>query len=426
MEFWIKDIRKSIGITTVYVAHDQSKALAMSDRIAVMNKGRMLQVGTPVDIYEYPASRFIAEFMGDSNLLDVTVAKSNGTHCDVNLGGGLDVPAHVSETVRLTPASSAGLLIRSEMLRLAPALKGERPWLTGMAVDKVYQGAPRRYHMAAGHHELVVEVPNRPELAPLSPGAEVQLFWSEESGVAVPCTQAPGPGPAYHVTPPHSRSDCEKEVSMANLVLKTREDVEDFVRGCAFYATAAGGLPANGIASLMSEIDAGRDIVMTDHEDLADDAVTACPFLMGPIAPQTPEVLAKMAGFGFTETVNTEKDRMRKAIEELEDYMGITIDAIVPIELAGANTSAAVAASSGMGKMVLNGDYTGRAIPEIQQTTPYLHARKIRPISFVDEWGDVCFIKDAPNYRVAERLSKSISAGASGLARQAVVRAQRQ
>lgn len=206
---------------------------------------------------------------------------------------------------------------------------------------------------------------------------------------------------------------------MANLVLKNRQDVEDFVRGCAFYATGGGGLPANGIASLMSELEAGRDIVMTDFEDLADDAVTACPFLMGSIAPHTPEVVAEMEGFEFTETVNTEKDRMRKAIEELEDYMGITINAIVPIELAGANTSAAVAAATEMGKMVLNGDYTGRAIPEIQQTTPYLHGKKITPISSVDEWGNVCFIKEATNYRVAERLGKLISAGAYGLAGQA-------
>lgn len=206
---------------------------------------------------------------------------------------------------------------------------------------------------------------------------------------------------------------------MADLVLKTRQNVEDFVRGCAFYATGGGGLPANGIQSLMSELDAGRDIRLTDCDALPDDAVTACPFLMGSIAPHTPEIIAEMVGFGFTETVNTEKDRMRKAIEELENYMGISIDAIVPIELAGANTSAAIAAAGEMGKLVVNGDYTGRAIPEIQQTTPYLHGKKITPISSVDEWGNVCFIKDATNYRVAERLGKLISAGAYGLAGQA-------
>jgi len=206
---------------------------------------------------------------------------------------------------------------------------------------------------------------------------------------------------------------------MANLILNNQQDVEDFVRGCTFYATGGGGLPANGRRSLMSELEAGRQIVITDPSELPDDAITACPFLMGSIAPHTEQVIAEMSGFGFNESVNTEKDRMRKAIEELEEYLDTKIDAIIPIELAGANTSAAVAAANEMGKLVLNGDYTGRAIPEIQQTTPYLHGKKITPISSVDEWGNVCLIKEATNYRVAERLGKLISSGAYGLAGQA-------
>ena len=72
MKFWIKNIQKSVGITTIYVTHDQSEALTMSDRIAVMDQGRVLQIGTPVEIYEQPASRFIAEFIGESNLLNGT------------------------------------------------------------------------------------------------------------------------------------------------------------------------------------------------------------------------------------------------------------------------------------------------------------------------------------------------------------------
>lgn len=206
---------------------------------------------------------------------------------------------------------------------------------------------------------------------------------------------------------------------MSELILKTQQDVEDIVRGFTFYATGGGGLPKNGIASLMSELEAGREIVLSDVNSLPDDALTACPFLMGSIAPHTEEVLQEMRGFGFTESVNTEKDRMLKAVEELEEYTGQRIDAIIPIELAGANTSAAIAAAGALGKKVLNGDYTGRAIPEIQQTTPYLNGKLITPISSVDEWGNICFIKEATNYRVAERIGKLISSGAYGLAGQA-------
>jgi len=186
MKFWIKDIQKSIGITTVYVTHDQSEALTMSDRIAVMNEGRMLQIGSPVDIYEKPSSRFIAEFIGDSNLLQATVTALTDTGCVVALGDDVSVPARVSDAVSVSPGERVGLLLRPEMVRLMPAHDGETPRLSGKVVEEVYQGALRRYHVVAGAHRLVVEVPNRPELLPMAAGTPVDLFWSAESGVAVP------------------------------------------------------------------------------------------------------------------------------------------------------------------------------------------------------------------------------------------------
>jgi DUF917 family protein len=201
--------------------------------------------------------------------------------------------------------------------------------------------------------------------------------------------------------------------------LATRTDVEDFVRGCTFYATGGGGLPVNGIASLAGEQEAGRSIGWSPPEAVDDDATVACPFLMGSIAPHTPEILAEMRGFGFGRSVNTEKDRMRQALEELALYAGRRIDAIVPIELAGANTSAALAAASELGIPVLDGDFTGRAIPEILQTTPCLAGHPLAPIASVDEWGNVALIKHGINPRVTERLGKLISANGYGLAGQA-------
>lgn len=186
MKFWIKDIQKSIGITTVYVTHDQSEALTMSDRIAVMNQGKMLQIGTPVEIYEKPTSRFIAEFIGDSNLLDATVVSLNDAGCKVDLDDGVIVDARVSEEVTVATGDKIGLLLRPEMVRLAPSHDGEQPQLSGKIANEVYQGALRRYRIIANKHEIVVEVPNRPELAQLSPGTPVDLFWSTQSCVVVP------------------------------------------------------------------------------------------------------------------------------------------------------------------------------------------------------------------------------------------------
>ena len=186
MKFWIKDIQKSIGITTIYVTHDQSEALTMSDRIAVMDQGRMLQVGTPVEIYEKPATRFIAEFIGDSNLLGVRVTGVNGAFCEVDLGGSVRVPARSPSSAEVSEGSAVGFLLRPEMVRLQPAAADEQPKLSGRIAAEVYQGSLRRYRVVAADHELVVEVPNRPELSQLEPGDAVDLYWSAESGVVVP------------------------------------------------------------------------------------------------------------------------------------------------------------------------------------------------------------------------------------------------
>ena len=206
---------------------------------------------------------------------------------------------------------------------------------------------------------------------------------------------------------------------MATKKLTNIQEATDFVRGCTFYATGGGGLPENGIESLMSEINEKGFVQITDISEIPDDAVAVCPFLMGSIAPHDEATLKEMAGFGFIDGVNKEKARLAKAIQELEAYIGVKTTVVVPIELAGANTSGPISAGSSLGMMAVDGDYCGRAIPEILQITPYLYDRKWLPVASVDEWDNVCIIKKATNLRVVERIGKLISAGAYGLAGQA-------
>ena len=206
---------------------------------------------------------------------------------------------------------------------------------------------------------------------------------------------------------------------MATKKLTNIQEATDFVRGCTFYATGGGGLPENGIESLMSEINEKGFVQITDISEILDDAVAVCPFLMGSIAPHDEATLKEMAGFGFIDGVNKEKARLAKAIQELEAYTGVKTTVVVPIELAGANTSGPISAGSSLGMMAVDGDYCGRAIPEILQITPYLYDRKWLPVASVDEWDNVCIIKKATNLRVVERIGKLISAGAYGLAGQA-------
>ena len=206
---------------------------------------------------------------------------------------------------------------------------------------------------------------------------------------------------------------------MATKKLTNIQEATDFVRGCTFYTTGGGGLPENGIESLMSEINEKGFVQITDISEIPDDAVAVCPFLMGSIAPHDEATLKEMAGFGFIDGVNKEKARLAKAIQELEAYIGVKTTVVVPIELAGANTSGPISAGSSLGMMAVDGDYCGRAIPEILQITPYLYDRKWLPVASVDEWDNVCIIKKATNLRVVERIGKLISAGAYGLAGQA-------
>lgn len=206
---------------------------------------------------------------------------------------------------------------------------------------------------------------------------------------------------------------------MATKKLTNIQEATDFVRGCTFYATGGGGLPENGIESLMSEINEKGFVQITDISEIPDDTVAVCPFLMGSIAPHDEATLKEMAGFGFIDGVNKEKARLAKAIQELEAYTGVKTTVVVPIELAGANTSGPISAGSSLGMMAVDGDYCGRAIPEILQITPYLYDRKWLPVASVDEWDNVCIIKKATNLRVVERIGKLISAGAYGLAGQA-------
>jgi DUF917 family protein len=111
----------------------------------------------------------------------------------------------------------------------------------------------------------------------------------------------------------------------------------------------------------------------------------------------------------------TEKERIAHSIAELAQYIGKKIDAVVPLELGGASTPGCIAAGLVHGLIAVDGDYTGRAIPEIPQTTPYLKGFKLWPLSVVDEFGNISIIKEAMNYRVVEKIGKKISEVAYGL-----------
>ncbi len=206
---------------------------------------------------------------------------------------------------------------------------------------------------------------------------------------------------------------------MSTTTLKTLEDIEDFVRGCTFFGTGGGGKPAEGIQLLKQVLTAKGSIRWLDVNEIPANGYAACPFLMGSIAPLTDSAINQMKELGLNQERKATVNLLTKAIEALEKYTGTSISVIVPIELGGANTPAAITAAADLDLVVVDGDFTGRAIPEIVQTTPYLHDKEPCPIASWDQWGNVCYIEKALNPMVAERIGKYLSAAAFGVAGQA-------
>jgi uncharacterized protein len=199
---------------------------------------------------------------------------------------------------------------------------------------------------------------------------------------------------------------------MPTTTLKTKQETEDFVRGATFFGVGGGGPPALGNQLLGEQIDAGREIRWVDVSEIDDEAWTVCPFGMGGRPPKghpTPEEL-KEAGLDQP----TVSNNLQAAVEALADYMHITIGAIVPVELGGSNTPGPLIAGMSLGIPTVDGDYTGRAIPEITQITPELYGKRSWPLSSVDRWGNVCIIKESAGTAMSERIGKLLSRAAFG------------
>ncbi|RCV50938.1 ABC transporter ATP-binding protein [Marinitenerispora sediminis] len=185
----LKRLQREVGATFVHVTHDQGEALAMADRLAVMAGGRVRQTGAPAEVYERPADRFVAGFVGAANLLTGTVRTSAGGdgYAAVDLDGGQRVRAATAAG----PGARIDLTVRPEKIRIAAAgtegPDGGANLLRGTVRDAVYQGPATHYTVlvagagAAEPVELVVHRQNSAAAGPaLRVGAEVRLTWPPE------------------------------------------------------------------------------------------------------------------------------------------------------------------------------------------------------------------------------------------------------
>ncbi|MER5711485.1 ABC transporter ATP-binding protein [Streptomyces sp. NPDC042898] len=186
MQLELKRIQTEVGITFVHVTHDQEEAMTMADQVAVMNGGRVEQLGAPADLYENPQTTFVANFLGTSNLIEAEVLETGSAGGDllVTAGGGkLRVPgARCTSAVRQGGKVLVG--VRPEKISLAHAddagsIAEGRNRVTGRIADSSFIGVSTQYvvNSPAGA-ELQVYEQNIERDARLRPGAEVVLHWN--------------------------------------------------------------------------------------------------------------------------------------------------------------------------------------------------------------------------------------------------------
>ncbi len=180
MQFEITDLAHRLGITVVYVTHDQTEALTMSDRVAVFNDGRIQQLAPPDQLYEQPENSFVAQFIGENNTLEGTVAEIKGDHCVVKLDGGevIDAkPVNVTKVGERTRVS-----IRPERVEYnKERLQEGAHTLKAKVLEFIYMGDIFRTRLeVAGNREFVIKTRNAPDQVRLTPGTEIEIGWLPE------------------------------------------------------------------------------------------------------------------------------------------------------------------------------------------------------------------------------------------------------
>ena len=181
MQIELKRIQRDVGITFIFVTHDQEEAITMSDRVAVMRAGKLEQVGTPEGIYEEPESAFVARFIGHANLLPVTVERANGAAAVIALPGGRR--AEVATHGRAFDANAQALLmVRPERLDVSAAEPDAgRACMPVTCTDLVFQGAVQRCALTtAAGDEIVAHIDTDRPVHEARAGAALWATWDAD------------------------------------------------------------------------------------------------------------------------------------------------------------------------------------------------------------------------------------------------------
>ena len=186
MQIELRDIQRKLGLTTIFVTHDQSEALSLSDRMAVMSDGKIRQLGTPLEVYRRPADRFVASFVGDTNRLRGELVSVAAAEAVIALAGmHISVPAELLSSA--APSEPVDLFVRPERLRIGAA--GEAGTMAGQIVAQTYHGGHVDLQIACracSDGLLLVRSSGDQATIHLPPGTEVGISIDTDGCAAFP------------------------------------------------------------------------------------------------------------------------------------------------------------------------------------------------------------------------------------------------
>lgn len=159
----LRRLQRELKLTTVYVTHDQNDAMMLADRLAVMNNGRVLQVGTPMEVYANPASPFVASFLGEANILRLEASEGYA-----RLDGSLIPVSEEGEVL---------IAIRPEHIKIGQAESGDQVGVEGIVEDSVFMGPLAKIVVRVGNHKLKIYSEFR-IIQRIKVGETVHLHWS--------------------------------------------------------------------------------------------------------------------------------------------------------------------------------------------------------------------------------------------------------
>jgi len=176
MQYEIKHIHESIGVTVVYVTHDQSEALTMSNRIAVFNDGKVQQLSSPDKLYEEPVNSFVAEFIGENNTFQGEVADISNDKCKIKLDSGDEILAN---PIRVKSKGEKSIVsLRPERAIIDPEQKMDNKF-TGKIEEVIYHGDHTRVRLnLLGNKEFILKVPNSSARMDIKLGNEIKIGWN--------------------------------------------------------------------------------------------------------------------------------------------------------------------------------------------------------------------------------------------------------